>query len=224
MAEKEQQPVEETVDVDALLGQLTNKNNDYVFKLRRILTEHQWSEEKQRRTLAKLLPEMIEAQRAGKPANQLFGPVTEKADSLIHAPKALPKANVWLSGLDLSLLFAAIFGAVYGVMVLWKPDMKATGNGLPSLLVMGTAAGFMFAFYNDWSRKPKEARGTTWKMLVAGIALVMVASFLSSAFSLIKSPLTQQMPWPAYAAVAVLGFGGHWFLKRKYNLRGFLGQ
>ncbi|WP_164512097.1 DUF1129 domain-containing protein [Lacticaseibacillus daqingensis] len=221
-AVKEVEAPTETVDVDDLVAQLSKKNADYVFKLRRILTEHQWPEEKQRRTLAKLLPEMIDAQHQGKPANQLYGPVTEKAQSLVHAPKAQKRTNVWLSGLDLSLFFISVFALVYGVMTYMRPDQVSTGNGLLSLIVMASAAGFMFAYYNDWSRTPKAKRGKTWIVLLIGMVLIFAASAVSGALSMINTPLTQQMPWPGYAAVAVIGYGGHFWLKRRYNLKGIM--
>ncbi len=208
--------------MDDLIDQLSKKNADYVFKLRRILTEHQWPEEKQRRTLATMLPEMLDAQHQGKPANQLYGPVTEKAESLVHAPKPHKKASIWLSGLDLSLFFVSVFALVYGITTYLRPKQVAVGNGALSLLVMATAAGYMFAYFNEWSRTPKGKRGKTWVILLIGMGLVFAASAVSGALGYINSPLTQQLPWQGYAVLAVVGYGAHFYLKRRYNLKGIM--
>lgn len=217
---EEVQPV---VDVDALLGELTKKNDEYVFKLRRILKEHQYTDAQERKVLASLLPEMIEAQRQGKPATQLYGPVTVKADSLINAPKPKKVVPFWLSGIDLSLFFASIFGLMYAVLAYIKPKSMAAGSGVASLLIMSLMAGFIFSYYNVWTRRDKKERGKTWLMMIGFIAAILVGSFASSTLSVIKSPLTSPTIWPVYAVMAVVCYGAHWLMKRYYKLPGLMG-
>ncbi|KRK74041.1 DUF1129 domain-containing protein [Lacticaseibacillus nasuensis] len=217
---KEEQVIE--VDVDALLGELSKKNDEYVFKLRRILTENGYSEDKQRDILANLLPDMVQAQHEGKPANQLYGPVTVEADHIMHAPKPAPKVPFWLSATDLSLFFMSMFCLIYGFMAYFSSTAKQMqqGSGILSLLVMSIMAGVMFSYFNTWNRLPKDKRPKTWILLLAGVALILVFSFLSSVLVLIKSPLTSAMAWPVYGVFAVLCYGAHFFLKRKYKLPG----
>lgn len=173
---KEAEAVEEVVDVDALLGKLSKKNDEYVFKLRRILTDHQWSEQRQKTLLADLLPEILSAQHQGKPATQLYGPVTEKANSLIHQPKKRKKVPFWLNGLDLGLFFTSMFGLVYGITAFFNRNksLKTTGNGLASLLIMALIAGFAFAYYNDWSTQKKDERRKTWQVMVLMVMVILV--------------------------------------------------
>ncbi|KRN25847.1 DUF1129 domain-containing protein [Lacticaseibacillus camelliae] len=223
---KEAEAVEEVVDVDALLGKLSKKNDEYVFKLRRILTDHQWSEERQKAVLQELLPEIITAQHQGKPATQLYGPVTEKANSLIHRPKKRKKVPFWLNGLDLTFLFSSMFGLVYGVMGYFnrnKPQ-TASGNGLMSLLLMAAVAGFAFAYYNEWSTKKKTDRRKTWQVMVMMVMVILVGSWAAGAVGMIKSPITSPMQWPVYLVVAVVTYGIHYLLKRRYHLRGLMAQ
>lgn len=224
---KEAEAVEEVVDVDALLGKLSKKNDEYVFKLRRILSDHQWSEERQRTVLAELLPEIVTAQHQGKPATQLYGPVTEKANSLIHQPKKRKKVPLWLTGLDLGLLFTSMFGLVYGATTYFSRNKagaaKATGNGLLSLVIMAMIAGFAFAYYNEWSAQKKDERRKTWQVMVIMVMVILVGSWAAGAVGMIKSPVTSTMPWPAYFVLAVVTYGTHWLLKRRFHLRGILG-
>ncbi|MFD1392369.1 DUF1129 domain-containing protein [Lacticaseibacillus jixianensis] len=222
---KEAEAVEEVVDVDALLGKLSKKNDEYVFKLRRILTDHQWSEQRQKTLLADLLPEILSAQHQGKPATQLYGPVTEKANSLIHQPKKRKKVPFWLNGLDLGLFFTSMFGLVYGITAFFNRNksLKTTGNGLPSLLIMALIAGFAFAYYNDWSTQKKDERRKTWQVMVVMVMVILVGSWAAGAIGMIKSPITAPMQWPAYLILAVVTYGAHYLLKRRYHLRGVLG-
>ena len=166
---------------------------------------------------------MIEAQRQGKPATQIYGPVTVKADSLINAPAPKKVVPFWLSGLDLSLFFASIFGLMYGVIAYIRPKTMAAGSGIASLLIMSLMAGFLFSYYNMWTRRDKKQRGKTWLMMIAFIAAILVASFASSTLSLVKSPLTSPTIWPVYAGMAVVCYGAHWLMKRYFKLPGLMG-
>jgi uncharacterized membrane-anchored protein len=225
VAKKQDEPqttVETTVDVDGLLSELTKKNDEYVFKLRRILKEHQYTDAQEHKVLADILPEMVEAQRAGKPATQIFGPVTVKADSIINAPKPVKQAPYWLTGLDLSLFFASIFGLMYGIMAFIKPKNMTAGSGIASIIIMAGMAGFIFSYYNIWSRRDKKKRAKTWLIMLGGVAAIIVASLASSLLAVIKSPLTSPTVWPVYAVVAVVCYGAHWLLKRQYNLPGIM--
>ncbi|WP_390409039.1 DUF1129 domain-containing protein [Lacticaseibacillus jixiensis] len=224
MADKKNTPeeVQPEVDVEALLSELTKKNDEYVFKLRRILKEHQYTDAQEHKVLVDILPEMVEAQRTGKPATQIYGPVTVKADSIINAPKPRPHVSLWLSGLDLSLLFASIFGLMYGIMGYFKPKAVQTSSGLASVIVMAVMAGYIFAYYNDWARQPKGKRTKTWLITVGAFAAILLGSFLSTGLSQIKSPITSPAPWQAYAVMTVVGYGAHWLLKRRYKLPGLM--
>lgn len=216
--QKQEETATVVVDVDQLLTELSKKNEEYVFKLRRILTDNGYSEDKQRDVLANLLPQMVDEQHKGKPATQLYGPVTEKANSIINAPKPVKKAPFWLSSIDLSLFFMAIFAAIYGLMIFFNANKSQAGTGLMSLAIMSIMAGVVFAYFNQWQTQPKDKRPRTVWVLLIGILVVLAGSFLSSALALIKSPLTQPTNWIAYAVVAVVTYGIHFWLKRQYHL------
>ena len=76
--------------VPEMIEQLTKKNDEYVFKLRRELKDGGMSATDEETLLKTMLPEMITAQRQGKPATQLYGPVTVKANEILHTPKPEP--------------------------------------------------------------------------------------------------------------------------------------
>lgn len=210
------------VDVDELLGQLTKKNDEYVFRLRKILTDSGWPEQKQRDMLANLLPEMLEGQRQGKPATQLYGPPTAKADAILKAPKPRPVVPLWLSAGDLTLFFLAIFCVIYGLLATFGGKNMQAGSGILSLAIMSLMAGILFAYFNQWNTLPKDKRPKTWVLLLAGVALILLGSVAASVLSAIKSPVTQASPWPAYLVVAVVAYASHYYLKRRYQLPGLL--
>jgi len=213
-----------TVNVDELLGQLSKKNDDYIFKFRRELNEHQIPEAQQEKILAEMLPEMLTAQHQGKPATQLYGPVTVKAESIINAPKPVKKQPYWLVATDMSLFFLSLFGLVYGIGAYLNPKNSSSTGGLVSMLVMAIMAGFVFSYYNEWTRAPKDSRRPLWQILIGAMIFILVASTISGALAGIKSPITSNMNWIADAVVAIIAYGAHWLMKRQFGLRGIFSQ
>lgn len=222
--EAKAQETETVVNLDELLPQLSKKNNDYVFRMRRYFTDHEIPEAKQRRLLEGLVPEMLQGQREGKPALQLYGPPTAKADSLLHAPKATKQAPYLLTAIDLSLFFTGMFALVFGAMALMNTStQKNAVNGVLPLLVMAIGVGFVFAYFNNWTRAAKADRAPIWKMVLLLVPAFLLVSFGSSALALVDSPLTRATTWPVYGIMAAIGFGGHYWMKQKYQLPGVMG-
>ncbi|KRO16390.1 DUF1129 family protein [Lacticaseibacillus saniviri] len=204
--------------VDELMTQLSKKNDDYVFKLRRGLEEHKVPEAKQEAVLAELLPEIITAQKQGKPANQLYGPVTEKVNAIVFAPKPVKVQPLWLTMLDMGLFFLSLFALVYGVGAYINPKNQPQGGLLP-MLIMAVVAAVIFGYYNNWTKQKKGERRSGWIIGLSAFLLITLASFGSSALAQLKSPITNPMPWYGYAVVAVIAYGAHWLMKRQYNLK-----
>lgn len=71
-------PVEEQVSVDTLKAELTT-NEQYVFQLERALKAAGFEGAQIEKELALMLPQIIEHQKSGVTARQLFGTVTERA-------------------------------------------------------------------------------------------------------------------------------------------------
>ncbi|MFD1432477.1 DUF1129 family protein [Lacticaseibacillus yichunensis] len=210
--------------VSEMLGQLTRKNDEYVFKLRRQMTDSALSDERQEQILKDILPEILTAQRKGQPATALYGPVSAKASALIYAPKPIKKAPLWLSMIDISLIFMAILALVNGVMMYFVKSKDAgTTQGIIPLLMMSITAGVIFAYYNDWSIRPKDQRPKFWLLILAGIVVFMVGSIISGVSALLPGPLTHGMPFWGYLIAAALSYGIHYLLKRRYHLPGLVG-
>ncbi|KRM71762.1 DUF1129 domain-containing protein [Lacticaseibacillus brantae] len=220
MAETETTDNQPTVDVEALIGQLSKKNDDYIFKFRRELNDHAIPEAQQQTILAEMLPEMLAAQKQGKPATQLYGPVTVKVESILNAPKPVKKQPYWLVATDMSLFFLSLFALVYGVGAYFNPKSVTGAGGLVPMLLMALMAGFVFSYYNEWTRSPKDQRRPMWQILIGAMLIILLFSLLSSTVGQIKSPVTSAMSWIADAVLAAVAYGAHWLLKRQYGLRG----
>ncbi len=76
---------------DDLRSQLSNKNEEYVFKLNKYLLDDGFKEDEAKEAIDKMMPEIVDNQIKGVPANQLYGPVTKKLVRSFTQPKKLRK-------------------------------------------------------------------------------------------------------------------------------------
>ena len=219
---KQEQPeVAPAVNVDELLPQLSNKNSDYVFKLRKFLKEQGADDEKEHAVLVEFLPKILKEQREGKPATTVYGAPSELAQRILNAPKKVKKQPFWIETIDLGLSFLAIFSVLYGAMAfIAKSKSQQASGGLVSLLLMSFVAAFVFTYYSRWMDMPKGKRPNLFLLIIAGMALIVLVS-LGATWLTVNghTVITDQLPPVGQFIVAILAYGGHFFLKRKYHLR-----
>jgi uncharacterized membrane-anchored protein len=218
---QEQQEVAPAVNVDELLPQLSNKNSDYVFKLRKFLKEDGADDEKEHAVLVEFLPKILKDQREGKPATTVYGAPSELAQRILNAPKPVKKQPFWIETVDLGLSFLAIFAVMYGLMSFFaKNKSQASSGGFVSLLLMSFVAAFVFTYYSRWMDMPKGKRPNLFLLIIAGMALIVLVSLGATWLTVHGNTfLTAQLPAVGQFIVAILAYGGHFFLKRKYHLR-----
>ncbi|WP_155287345.1 DUF1129 domain-containing protein [Lacticaseibacillus zhaodongensis] len=212
-------PEPKPVDVNELLGQLTKKNADYVFKLRKFLKDNGADDEKEQEILGEFLPKIVEEQKSGKPANQVYGSPSVLANNLLHAPKPKQHHNFWLETLDLGLSFLAIFAVIYGAMHYFaKNASQESSGGLLSLVLMSFVASFVFNYYNRWTLMDKEKRPNLFLIIIAGMAIIVVVSIVSTWLTSVNTIVTAPLPPIGQFIVAAAAYAGHFFLKRIYHL------
>lgn len=217
--QEETAPEPKPVDVDALLGQLTKKNSDYVFKLRKFLKDNGADEIKEHDILTEFLPKIVEEQKSGKPANQVYGSPSVLALNLLHAPKPKQKHNFWLETLDLGLSFLAIFAVIYGAMSFFaKNASQESSGGLVSLMLMAFVASFVFNYYNRWTLMSRDTRPNLFLIIIVGMVIIVAVSLLSTKLTTVKTPITESLPATGQFIVAIAAYAIHFFLKRYYHL------
>ena len=81
-----------------LRKKLSNKNQDYVFRLEKFLTEDQnYTMDQVEPAIDQILPEIIVAQRKGIPASSLYQKAPrEKAIEIANPKKEAPKSKFWM--------------------------------------------------------------------------------------------------------------------------------
>ncbi|WP_129045551.1 DUF1129 domain-containing protein [Companilactobacillus metriopterae] len=215
-----------TTDVSDLRSKLTNKNEEYVFKLNKTLVNDGFTEDEAQQVINELIPEIVSNQIKGIPANQLYGPVSQKVNDIVHPTKPVKKSPFWALGLDTSLLFLALFAIMYGIMGLMTKQSAKQGQqmGVVTLLILSGMWGYLLTWVNQQMKKPKSERPRL--MVTIGYMLVgLVVMFgVLALTSVVPSMFNPSLNGTFYIVIAVVAYGGRFLFRRQFGIteRGFI--
>lgn len=225
MLHVEQSEFEALQKNNEVLGKkLTKRSAQYVFELRKLLSQ-EMDMESQEKAMAEILPELLEAQKKGETAKQLFGPVAEKAKKIIEGPEEEEKEMpYWLMWLDNTLLVFVFLAGMTAILNLF--NARGAQYGLTSLIVASLVGGFVFnTMYQliyryekpgaDRSKKPKA-----WKAWGIIIVLTFVWMMIFSASVLIPAKINPMIDPVILIIIAALVYGVRYLLKKKLGYKG----
>ena len=212
----EQNVQEEVVSVDALKAELTNKNEQYIYQLERALKEAGFDEAQIEKELSVMLPEIVEKQKAGVTARQLFGTVTERVQSIVAGPTKDPDAKSpdWQIAVDGGLLVGGLFALVTGVMLMLTPSADTQPMGLFTLVMLAISKNAP-KFDN-----PKGQRGYIRYLVVSTVAMVAWLILVVLSQQYIPSVINIVMSYEWYLLIGAAALAGKFYLKKKLNIVG----
>ena len=214
---------EEKVSVKQLKTALTKKNEQYIYQLERGLKEAGFDEAQIEKELSVILPEIVEKQKAGVTARQLFGTVTECVQSVVSGPVKDPneKSPDWQIAVDSGLLVGGLLALVTGVSLMLNPETQAMG--LVTLLINFVVGAYiMLAILKNTPKydNPKGQRGYIRYLVVSTVAMVawLILVVLSQQF--IPSVINLVMSYEWYLFIGAAALSGKFYLKKKLNIVG----
>lgn len=207
--------------------QLTKKNQQYIFDLKKSLEAANLSEEEKAVALHEILPVLVQEQKTGRTARQLFGTVSERTEAIINKPEEVKETKPFFMWVDNALLILGIFGLMLGLMgLLFKESVQV--YGVITLFLMAGVGGWVFyLMYKyvyqyerpgaDRSQKPKTVK---MLLVLAGafilwIGVVGASSLIPPAINVILAPVY-------LAIIGAAAVGIRYYLKKKYNIVGSL--
>lgn len=209
-----------TADSDDLRKKLSNKNAEYIFKLNKRLMEDGFKEDEAKEVIDKSLPEIVDNQIKGIPANQLYGPVTQRAQEIAHPVKKRKVTPFWASWIDTSLLFFALFGVLYGIVAMTsKQSDPNSQTGIITLIVLSAMWGALLTWFNNRMKLPKSERpgwGITVGYLVVGLVFMFV--FLA-AMTVVPTSINPPLNAIGYFIAAVVAYGVRFVFRRTMGIR-----
>ncbi|WP_201346677.1 DUF1129 domain-containing protein, partial [Lactobacillus nasalidis] len=212
-------------DPKELRSKLSNKNRDYIYRLKKELLAGGLSEADADAKIDGLLPEIYDAQIKGQPAHVLFGAAPKLKASQILNPVVKPeKVPDKLVALDGALFYTAMLTALFGILQLFTSNNKSTssGSGILTLIIMGLAMGWYFTKYNSWMQPDPKTGKPAWGKVIWGLigslAIIMLIVFVLSLPAL--SVINPVLPGWADLLVAAAAYGIRWLVRRHYGIEG----
>jgi uncharacterized membrane-anchored protein len=204
--------------------QLTKKNEDYMFHLKKALAETKLSPEKQAEAYQEMLPQLIQGQKHGQTARQQFGTVTTRVADIISGPKKdnTPTSNRWLITLDNSMMIFMIFSLLYGITGYIGSEKAAQNSqmGLVSLILIAVVAGFGTTELLNLVSPDKTKHIVWWRVILYAIAMVVGLMALYALTNLIPSVANPTLPSWLYLVLGIIVLFVRIYVKKRYNITG----
>lgn len=207
--------------------QLTKRNEQYVFDLKKALMAANLSEIDLAKELNVILPELVNGQRTGQTARQLFGTVTERSDLIINKPKSQKESSLKEMWLDNSLLLFVFLTFMAGVIPMFsKTPANSQNQGLLTILVASISGGYAFyliyKFVYRFDRPGADQTGRPGALksmfIMVAILLVWITIFMFA--GLIPPSINITLSNVAYIVLAAAVFLVRYLIKKKFGIRG----
>ncbi len=205
-----------------LMTQLTKKNDQFIFDINKVLETSSLTEEKKVRELNTMLTALVEGQKTGMTAKQLYGTPTDAADAIVNAPEPMPEMTFGKIMLDNFLLLLTILSVMVSIFAMFsKTGQQSQGI---TAIVLGAASG-AFSFYliyryvyvydlpgADKSKRPGFLK-TSGIMVLSFIPWFLVFA-LASLLPASVNPVLDPMLTISFGALA---FAFRYWLKKKFK-------
>ncbi|CAJ1229463.1 DUF1129 domain-containing protein [Levilactobacillus zymae] len=207
---------------------LTKRNADYMFRFNKALEDTKLTPEKKAAAVQEMVNELVEGQKSGKTAKNLYGDIASRVAYVVDGPKREAETKVfggpdyWPNMAYNALTFFMIFTLLFGVMYLFSPKLMQTSSpvGITAILVSALIAGFLLPVMPKLFDPKIKHRFNGWirfLFTLLGFAVWMVLFYFAQLLPKAINPVL--MPWPSII-VGLLSIAGMVWLRRRYNIRG----
>jgi len=103
-----------------LMPQLTKKNDQFIFDLNKALEGSDISEEKKVLAMNDMLTKLIEGQKTGVTAKQLYGTPTDAIETIVNTPEPMPEMSFGKIMLDNFLMLFTFLTVITSLLALFS--------------------------------------------------------------------------------------------------------
>lgn len=207
---------------------LTKRNQQYIFDLKKSMAAANFSEEEKAKALHDILPALVDGQKKGITARQLYGTVSDCMDMIINKPAEMPESTPLTMWLDNFLIVFGVLGIMFALMNMFSTDRATTVLYGITTLIVASAVGawvlylmYKYIYQYDRPGADKSKKPKMWKsmLIIVGATLVWFIGFTASAW--LPSVIN-----PVIDPLILVVLGGaalalRYYLKKKY---GFVGS
>lgn len=219
----ETQQVDYAVENQQLVTQLTKRHEQYMHDLEKSLAKEGVDATKREQVKYTMMTQLIQAQKTGGTARQLFGTVSEQTKVIVTGGKG-NESDVspnWKLFLDGALFMGSIF------MILSALSATANQLGIVTLLLNYFLAGAAMLVISKATPQYKHNTQTQqgkWKPLViyflmTGFAMIVWLIGMTG-LMLIPTAINPVLPSEVYLVIGLATLALKFYVKRKLNIRG----
>lgn len=205
---------------------LTKRNADYMFRFNKALESTKLTPEKKAKAVQDMVDELVEGQKSGKTAKNLYGDIEAQVKVVVDGPVTnaaiIGGPNYWPNMIYNALTFFMIFNLMFGLMYLFSPKLMTSSQpvGITAITVSAVVAGFILPImprlfdpkikhkYNGWIRA---------LFVLLGFVVWMVLFYAAQLLPSVINPVL--MPWPSII-LGVVSIALMFWLRRTYPIRG----
>lgn len=207
--------------------QLTKKNDQFIFDLTKILDGEKIDETTKALALNEMLRHLVEGQKTGATAKQLYGTPTLAMEQIVNKPKPAPKVTFGKMWLDNTLLLFTFLSIMTGLLTLLSNNSQPT-QGILSIVIGAMSGGLSFyliyKYVYIYDMPGADHKNRPGAIKTGGImALCFIPWLLVFSLSaLIPTSINPPLDPTIVIILGVAAFGLRYLLKKKYNLQGSL--
>jgi uncharacterized membrane-anchored protein len=225
VVENTNEQVTEQEENKALFGQLTKRNEQYMMSLDKALIAGNISEEKRVVIYNEMLKNLINGQKSGQTARQIYGTVTERTNDLLASPKDnnTGRSEDWKIMLDGGLLMGAMFALITGLSAFIGKG-QGSEMGIITMILNFIIGGFVILLISkNVPDKNKGKKGNTLRYILVSTSGMLGWMFIMTAsMALLPSSINILMSAGVNIAIGVTAFAAKMYFKRKLNIHGGL--
>ena len=210
------------------LEQLTNKNKEYMIKLNRMLESHTTISERTR-LFHQMLPTLLEEQAKGVTARQLYGTVTDQAQSIIQIPEADKEGKMeersedWKLFLDSALMLGGLFAIVQGISGFVDAKSAQGGAmGIVSLLLNFLIGGVVGLLMTKYAPKKGDQNGLGKYLFVSTVAMLVWVVIMMAVVLAVPPSINVMLPASVIFGAGIVSIIAKFILKKQLNIKGTL--
>ncbi|WP_407855141.1 DUF1129 domain-containing protein [Enterococcus sp. 22-H-5-01] len=215
-----------SLENDQLEEKLTKRNEQYIFDLKKALRAANLSNEQMTLALNEMLPTLVEEQKTGKTARQLFGTVSERLEYIVDKPVEQKKSSTAsLMWLDNFLLLFGLLGIVSGIMGLFVPrGTQAVTYGLTALVIASAVGGlvfymmYLFVYQYEQPGADKSKKPKTWKTIVMLGSVTLVWFLVFNGAALLPQSLNPILDPMVLVVLSALALAARYYLKKRFGI------
>ena len=204
---------------------LTKKNEDFMFHFKKLMAQNgQLSPEKIEAVTNEVTEKLLEAQRTGTTAAQLYSTPTQAVAQFLdpkQTARKLHEYKFWELALDTSMAILMLFAGVFGLSLFFSKQ-ASQGAGIVSLLLIAFLGGSLYtAVVLKLTPNPKVSTATSRSRRWLYLGLAMVAWVLGFiVLGLLPPIINPTLPPVAYIIVAIAAYGVFRWNRQQAGLKG----